>query len=376
MNRVAILTVSVGQGHQQVSTALQSEWEKRGYEVEIIDVLYYMKKQASVPMKTAYFYCIRSLPPLWDWTYRFTDNHIAVLVLQPLWRLLWKSLAVYCEKKMFDVMIGTHPLATQLCLWIKKRGMVKGKFFAVLTDFETHRLSISRKLDAIFVAREAERMELQQKYPNCSFYAFGIPLKKEWDFVECNREKIRKRLSLPIGRKVIIVSGGGEGLLQEETVISILEQDREPAYVCWFLGKGQGDAKKRDNVFLKNGTRVHYLPFSSNYPDYIKACDFFISKPGGVSMAEALHWNIPTGVISSLPGQEKINESILMKYRNITKLDRNRTVSDILSGMERNSRNLTETLPSRTRIVDKMLQTGDTQILSKRIFPFSAKEWN
>ncbi|MDQ0253909.1 UDP-N-acetylglucosamine:LPS N-acetylglucosamine transferase [Evansella vedderi] len=136
----------------------------------------------------------------------------------------------------------------------------------------------------------------------------------------------------------------------------MLQRELISFHVVWFLGKG--DKGKRDTVQLENGTTIQYMSFSEDYPDYLKAADLFISKPGGVSMAEALHWKIPTGILSPLPGQEKINQKVLNQYDHITLLDKNVSLADIFNNLEIDQRireKKTEE-KARVRIVDRMVE--------------------
>ncbi|WP_218244054.1 hypothetical protein, partial [Pseudomonas sp. 2995-3] len=98
------------------------------------------------------------------------------------------------------------------------------KVFSVLTDFNTHRMSISKNVDAIFIAQEEEKKKLEKKYPGCKFYAFGIATKSVWDD-EIEHQKCRERLSIPEDKRVIVISGGGEGLLSREVIFPLLKRD-------------------------------------------------------------------------------------------------------------------------------------------------------
>ncbi|MDQ0253910.1 UDP-N-acetylglucosamine:LPS N-acetylglucosamine transferase [Evansella vedderi] len=211
--RMVIFTVSVGQGHHQVSKALQEEWEERGYKADIVDIFSYMKKRTAFNMKKAYFYSIYSVPKLWDWTYQFTNCKAASWLLSPLLRIWWKKLLSFCEQESYEIIVTTHPLASQIGLMIKKNLSHKPKLFAVLTDFSTHCLSISKEMDAIFVAEKAELEKLRKKNPQCTFYSYGIPLRKKWD-EPVEKELYQKKLNLPFSKKVLVIAGGGRVFTQ------------------------------------------------------------------------------------------------------------------------------------------------------------------
>ncbi|MFA9557264.1 glycosyltransferase [Evansella sp. AB-rgal1] len=380
MKRMAIFTVSIGEGHHQVSAALKEEWEERGYEAEIIDIFSLMCSKKAEKIRKSYFQSIR-YPILWDTTYRLTNCKLAGLLVKPLIFLWWKKAVAKWTNKSYDIIVTTHPIATQLGVMLKKHVTRPIKLFAVLTDFSTHSLSFSKEVDAIFIARKNELGILKNKAPKNRFFSHGIPLKKIWDH-SWERNALRKKLALSEEEQIIVVSGGGEGVISKEIIWSILEKDTKPSTVLWFLGKKQTEIPPR--VKLDNGTEIRYFIFSDQYHEYVKVADFFISKPGGVSMAEALAWGIPTGILCPLPGQEKINQTVLAAYPTMIMLNKETNLSSIIKKLDKSPRNKTGEL-SRVKVIDEMINlvesdqvTQNQHIATKRWFTsFGRKrEWS
>ncbi|SDY79544.1 processive 1,2-diacylglycerol beta-glucosyltransferase [Evansella caseinilytica] len=349
---IAILTVSIGAGHQQVSQALKEELEERGYKAEIYDVFSIMNKQRADRMKAVYFHCIRSFPLLWNWIYRLTDKQVNAVLLRPFLAVCWKELLTFFDDATVEAVIATHPLAAQLGILIKQQLGGNVKLFSVLTDFTAHKMSLAKQADAVFVAEKNEAEQLSKKYGHITIYGLGIPLKKTWD--QWEREAVREQLQLSPDQKVIVVSGGGEGLAGEEVIMSLLKNDPLSYSVYWF--NGQGREVSEEPVHLKNGSIVYYMPFSPRYSEYVKVADLLISKPGGVSMAEALYWNVPTGMVSPLPGQERMNQSILDQYDNMIILDEHSVLSEIIEKkqQERPAARRPQRL-ARRLVVDRMI---------------------
>ncbi|ADU30947.1 MGDG synthase family glycosyltransferase [Evansella cellulosilytica] len=349
--RMVIFSISVGHGHHQVSRAIKEEWEDRGYEAEIVDIFSYMKNSHASLIRQAYFNCINRLPKLWDWTYHVTNLSYTPIMLSACYYFLWKSLYLYCKERKFDVIVTTHPLATQVGLFIKKKQFNRPKVFAVLTDFSTHKMSISKGLDAMFIAEKSELLTIKRN--GIPVYSYGIPLIKRWDESR-PRETLRRVLKLPDNQYVIVVSGGGEGYYCKKLIMELLNNNDIPAHVIWFMGKSVN--KCPEPLTLTNGTTIRFLPFCENYSEYVKAADFFISKPGGVSMAEAIRWKIPTGILSPLPGQEKVNQTVLVKYPNIVVLNSKTVLSKIIEELNSEETKATFVEPSRTKIIDKLIE--------------------
>ena len=56
-----------------------------------------------------------------------------------------------------------------------------------------------------------------------------------------------------------------------------------------------------------------------------------ITKPGGVTLSEALYKRLPIFIHSSLPGQEEINKEYLLSKKLIYELEQNKTITEQLN---------------------------------------------
>jgi processive 1,2-diacylglycerol beta-glucosyltransferase len=200
--------------------------------------------------------------------------------------------------------------------------------YSVITDFSTHRLSLTSCVSGVFLSEKEEAAELQMVYPHCRFYPFGIPVKKVWE-EQTEKQLIRKKLGISSGKPVLVVSGGGEGLTPEKKIKKLLQKDRQAWEVYLFGGKDH--EKKPSRQIINGGSVLISKPFTPDYVDYVKAADLVISKPGGVSMAEAVSSNVQVGIISPLPGQEKENRRVLASYHGVHIIHRRTVLSDLLN---------------------------------------------
>ena len=58
---------------------------------------------------------------------------------------------------------------------------------------------------------------------------------------------------------------------------------------------------------------VRALPFIENVYDYMHAADILVTKPGGLTSAEALVAQVPLVLCKPLPGQEERNARVLIE---------------------------------------------------------------
>ena len=62
-----------------------------------------------------------------------------------------------------------------------------------------------------------------------------------------------------------------------------------------------------------SGYPVRVLRFVDNVYDYMHAADVLVTKPGGLSTAEALVAQVPLVLCKPLPGQEERNARVLVE---------------------------------------------------------------
>ena len=94
---------------------------------------------------------------------------------------------------------------------------------------------------------------------------------------------------------------------------------------------------------LEAAQRVSYpirvLSFVNNINDYMHAADALITKPGGLTSAEALVAGIPMVLVKPLPGQEERNTRYLVErkaaLRTKNEHDLTRKVEDFLKNPQR-----------------------------------------
>lgn len=327
--KLLIFSVSVGEGHNQVCRALQEEWEEHGGEAEIIDVFSLVDTETASRLKTAYFICIKKFPLLWDGVYKMTDLQRIGEFIQPLLKFWWGKQLQFLSDKECTCIAAVHPLATQVAsLMLQQTEPRNIPLYSVITDFSTHKLSLTSCVSGVFLSEKEEAAELQMAYPHCRFYPYGIPVKKVWE-EQTEKQLIRNKLGISSGKRVLVVSGGGEGLTPEKKIKKLLQKEQQPWEVYLFGGKV--NEQKPCRQIINGGSVLVSKPFTSDYVDYVKAADLVISKPGGVSMAEAISSNVQVGIISPLPGQEKENRRVLASYNGVHIINRRTLLSDILN---------------------------------------------
>ena len=72
--------------------------------------------------------------------------------------------------------------------------------------------------------------------------------------------------------------------------------------LCWL--------KRKSNVFRR---RIVPFGYTENINDLMEAASLIVTKPGGLTTAEALAKHLPLVVVNPIPGQEAKNAEFLLK---------------------------------------------------------------
>jgi processive 1,2-diacylglycerol beta-glucosyltransferase len=81
----------------------------------------------------------------------------------------------------------------------------------------------------------------------------------------------------------------------------------------WVAGKNARIERRLATAAESVDYPVRTLRFVDNIYDYMHAADVFVTKPGGLSTAEALVAQIPMVLCKPLPGQEERNARVLVE---------------------------------------------------------------
>lgn len=211
-----------------------------------------------------------------------------------------------------DAVVCTHAFPCGAMAEYKRSFGDAPPVVGVVTDFAVHAFWIHETIDAYAVATPAVRdVMIARGIDPGRVAASGIPVRPEFVPRPQSIDALRERLNLPRDRRVVLMMGGGLGIAPLERMMRRLEAIPVPIAAVVMTGRNVR-SERRVLAAAQNATcPVRALRFVDNVYDYMHACDVLVTKPGGLSAAEALVAGIPTILCKPLPGQEERNARVL-----------------------------------------------------------------
>jgi processive 1,2-diacylglycerol beta-glucosyltransferase len=198
---------------------------------------------------------------------------------------------------------------------------------AIVTDFAVHGFWIHPNIDRYVVADESLREVLTARgVARERISTTGIPVLPEFAPGSESCAALRERLDLPSDRSIALLMGGGLGIAPLERMLSALTAVRAPLAAVVMAGRNARIERRLMRAAESVPYPVRALRFVENVYDYMHAADVLVTKPGGLSTAEALVAQVPMVLCKPLPGQEERNARVLvhagaaLRTRNVDEL--------------------------------------------------------
>ena len=224
-----------------------------------------------------------------------------------------------------DFIIYTHVFAAQLVHEIKKKGRCRAELLGICTDYTIHPYwETLTTMDHFITASESLTYRAVKKGIRREIiHPFGIPVHPKF-YRRVSREEARRRLGYDQDSRVILLMGGGLGYGmvdgQAGRILSVREK-LELAVVCGNNGRQRSEFEKiRDKMPF---AKIHVYGFVDNVNDMMDAADLLVSKPGGLTVTEALLKGLPMVVINPIAGHEERNLEFLLNQGACVRADKN-----------------------------------------------------
>jgi len=306
-------------GHHQVAEALMDLLKNHTDDLTLkkIDLLSYTNKSLEKVITKGYLNWIRYSPDTYNLAYKSffyvpPTKKQSFKWYEPLF--LKKMEQLIAEEKP-DLLVCTHGFPSYLLSKLKMKGKCDIPIINVYTDFFINSVWGKEGIDLHFLPSQEIKERLSTKYqiPDQQMIVTGIPVHEEISKT-VNREQHKG------GRPKILLSGGNSGL---GGLLKLAEELKCSSNLDFLVLCGK-NKKLYDEILswdLDHIKPLTYLSSRSEMNLLYEEVDAIVSKPGGVTISEAIRKRLPIFVHSALPGQEKINLHYLKRKKLVFELD-------------------------------------------------------
>ncbi|MCX6934655.1 MAG: glycosyltransferase [Verrucomicrobia bacterium] len=317
--KVLILSASAGTGHLRAASALEQICRNTPGvgEVANVDALAFTNKLFRDFYSKLYLTLVEDAPTLLGWWYDKSDEPWKTDRMRLLLdRLNTRPLVRLISRMQPDITICTHFMPAEIISHLITKKVIQAKLSIVVTDFDFHAMWLSRAFHRYFVALDETKAYLTALgLPAERVTVSGIPVDPAFGRQK-DKTSLRRKLGLPLDRPVILVTAGALGVNPAEQVVKSLRQLPHRAQVVVICGK-RPEAKERVEQELSrgNGGKVDFkvMGYVDDIPGWMGAADLLISKPGGMTSAEAMASSLPMVIYAPIPGQEERNSDQLLE---------------------------------------------------------------
>ena len=313
--KILILSTSAGTGHLRAAAALEKAChEIPGIaEVAHVDALAFTNKLFRDFYSKLYIKLVQDAPTLLGWWYEKSDEPWKTDRMRLLLdRLNTRPLVRLLSKMQPDIIVCTHFMPAEIISHLITKKVIQTKLSIVVTDYDFHAMWLSRAFHRYFVALDETKAYLTALgLPGDRITVSGIPVDPDFGKNQ-DKHSLRRKLGLRQDSPVILVSAGALGVNPAEQVVKSLRQMPHRAQVVVISGKNP-EAKARVEAELLQSaatpTKVEFkvLGYVDDMPAWMGAADLLVSKPGGMTSAEAMASGLPMVIYDPIPGQEERN---------------------------------------------------------------------
>ena len=305
-----IVTASIGAGHNRAAEAIGNEIKGRYPQagVHIVDFMSTKTAYLNGFLKDAYLKMLRLVPDVYEFLYGFSAGRVQGLSIQSLLALAMKSdMQSLIRRYEADVVICTHPFPCAAAAYLKKTGQADIVLAGAITDFAVHQLWVYRQVDLYFVGNERLKRELEGRGIEAGkVFATGIPIHASFN-KPCDRAALFRQFGFADNTPVLLIMGGGLGLGGVECALSSLEALRRPVQIFVVAGENQRLWANLQKRAASSKNKIQVWGFSQRIQELMAVSTLLITKPGALTVSEAMAMELPMVLNEPIPGQEREN---------------------------------------------------------------------
>jgi processive 1,2-diacylglycerol beta-glucosyltransferase len=314
--RILFLSVTAGQGHNQTAKGIMQRMSERGHTCKLLDTFDYIEPVFGEAVDKGYRMTVAHTPKVFGKAFSMMEKAEQNI---PLTVKMNQKLSDHLSKELFDVyesfrpnvVVSSHSCAAQISSSVYCMGVCAAPRIGIVTDYTLHPYWKGANLDALVTPSEQLTYYIAQAgMPERIIRPIGIPINPKFNRA-IGKKEAREQAGLP-DLPTVLIMGGSMGHGDVTTTIERLDRlpiDFQMVVVC-----GSNEKLKNRLDALLTVKRLTVLGFSTVVDVLMSAADLIVTKPGGLTVSEAIAKKLPMVLIDPIPGQEDRNMDFLTNH--------------------------------------------------------------
>lgn len=307
---ILVVTASMGSGHNKAANAV-AEAIKRKYPVNKINVIDFMSTETAYfnsLVKDIYLKMLDHTPSVYEFFYKFTSDSTKGSTIQSVFaHAMKKDMRELIKKYEADMVICKHPFPCAAASYLKQTGEINIPLITVMTDFCVHQFWLYKNIDIYFTANDLLKKEMvNQGLLEERIFVTGIPVGYNFR-VDYNRDDLLTKFKLEKDKPVALIMGGGLGLGGVKNALCQLERLKKDIQILVITGANVALWSEMNEYAQHSKHKIFVWGYSHNIQEFMSVATFLISKPGALTISEALTRELPMILHDPIPGPEVDN---------------------------------------------------------------------
>ena len=316
--------ISNNSGHHKASLAIEKALHLQSADVETMNVnsFNYTNPVLEKIINRTYMSVIRRKPEFWGYLY---DNPEIVKKTQRLRDGIHKhnaeKLSNLINSFSPQAVICTQAFPCGMVADFKKKQNLQLPLFGVLTDYAPHAYWIYDNVDRYFVpSKEVAAKLTSNGILSERIMDTGIPIDPTFKNSR-NKSHIFRTLGLDASKPVVLLMGGSQGVGPLKEAYTSLLRTKTDFQLIAVVGNNKGMYRWFNRQEKKSRKKLIVYSFVDFVADLMEIATILISKPGGITIAEAFAKGLPICIIKPIPGQEQMNTDYLLANNVAVKIE-------------------------------------------------------
>jgi UDP-N-acetylglucosamine:LPS N-acetylglucosamine transferase len=301
-------------GHLKVADTIEEHVQKQypDADIKVVDFLNYCSDKLEKLVSGIYLKGFLGAPFLYRALYYTIMYKQHPFKMQPDLQVLSyyfeRKMQKFLEEEKPDLVFCTHSFPSGIISSLKQKGRYKNiTAVNVYTDFFINDIWGKQGIDYHFVPHHEAKEELTRKHhlSGENIFVTGIPVSTTYQFPSPHKaEQIRH----------VLVAGGNSGLVNSFDLIGAMQKLPHIQFgiLCGNNEELFAELQKLDSEQI---IPIGYIHDPDELNKLYDEADAIMTKPGGVTISEALQKRLPILIHTSLPGQEEINMDFLLEKK-------------------------------------------------------------